>query len=186
MKCHARWVALPLDDSIRIPASRYRLTVVAADVADAVGSAGGWLFDRARAGWDVTVAVAGVGDPRPLQILGVTQAQIETDLAAAVRAVSAGSTLAINAQLLATDEQLRDQVGVLVNRGAVDVAVWGGDAPAGFGTDDGDRTEHVLSAAARAFKTVALKALDRGPVEAGPTESLLRLGGESSRRLYAV
>src|SRR6201999_4509172 len=34
---------------------RYRLDVVAADVADVVKFAGGWLFDRAMAGWDVTV-----------------------------------------------------------------------------------------------------------------------------------
>jgi len=30
---------------------RYRLDVVAADVADVVRFAGGWLFDRAMAGW---------------------------------------------------------------------------------------------------------------------------------------
>jgi hypothetical protein len=29
--------------------------VVAADVIDVVKFAGGWLFDRAMAGWDVTV-----------------------------------------------------------------------------------------------------------------------------------
>jgi hypothetical protein len=33
---------------------RYRLDAVAADVVD-VKFAGGWLFDRAMAGWDVTV-----------------------------------------------------------------------------------------------------------------------------------
>ncbi|WP_343575423.1 hypothetical protein [Mycobacterium sp.] len=49
---------------------RYRLDVVAADVADVVTFAGGWLFDRAMAGWDVTVLVADHVDERPLRILG--------------------------------------------------------------------------------------------------------------------
>ena len=49
---------------------RYRLDVVAADVADVVRFAGGWLFDRAMAGWDVTVLVADHPDERPLRILG--------------------------------------------------------------------------------------------------------------------
>ena len=37
-----------------MPDMRYRLDVVAAGVADVVRFAGGWLFDRAMAGWDVT------------------------------------------------------------------------------------------------------------------------------------
>lgn len=34
---------------------KYQLDVTALDVADAARAAGGWLFDRAMAGWDVTV-----------------------------------------------------------------------------------------------------------------------------------
>jgi len=34
--------------------ARYRLDVVAASAADAVRSAGGWLYDRSMAGWEVT------------------------------------------------------------------------------------------------------------------------------------
>ena len=49
---------------------RYRVDVVAADVADVVKFAGGWLFDRAMAGWDVTVLLVDHPDERPLQILG--------------------------------------------------------------------------------------------------------------------
>ena len=36
---------------------RYRLDVVAANVADVVKFAGGWLVDRVMAGWDVTVLI---------------------------------------------------------------------------------------------------------------------------------
>ena len=50
---------------------RYRLDVVAANAADAVRFAGGWMYDRVMAGWDVTVLVADRSDDRPLHILGV-------------------------------------------------------------------------------------------------------------------
>src|SRR3954454_7449288 len=37
---------------------RYQLNVLAASAQDVVQSAGGWVFDRARAGWDVNVVLA--------------------------------------------------------------------------------------------------------------------------------
>ena len=45
---------------------RYRLDVVAANAADAVRFAGGWMYDRVMAGWDVTVLLADRTDERPL------------------------------------------------------------------------------------------------------------------------
>ena len=63
---------------------RYRLDVVAASVADVVRFAGGWLFDRAMAGWDVTVLLADHAadhpDDRPLQILGARTLDLEDAL----------------------------------------------------------------------------------------------------------
>jgi hypothetical protein len=56
---------------------RYELNVVASTTADVVQSAGGWLCDRARAGWDVKVLVADGGDPRPLMILGATALDLD-------------------------------------------------------------------------------------------------------------
>ena len=50
---------------------KYRLDVVASSAADVVGSIGGWLYDRVRAGWDVNVLLAQECDDRPLQILGM-------------------------------------------------------------------------------------------------------------------
>src|ERR1700722_8350135 len=50
---------------------RPRMTAIAPSAAEAVQYAGGWLFDQAMAGWDVTVIAAEAGDPRPLDILGV-------------------------------------------------------------------------------------------------------------------
>ena len=69
--------ALPPGTSSPRPApadvERYQLHVFASSIADAVVSAGGLIFDRAMAGWDVTVVVDddGVGsDDRPIRILG--------------------------------------------------------------------------------------------------------------------
>ena len=52
--------------------TRYRLDVVASSVDDVVVSAGGWLFDRAMAGWEVNLLIAEPSDARPLQILGIS------------------------------------------------------------------------------------------------------------------
>ena len=56
---------------------RYRLDVVASSVVDVVRFAGGWLFDRAMAGWDVTVLIADRPDDRPLQVLGAQTLDLE-------------------------------------------------------------------------------------------------------------
>ena len=47
---------------------------VAPTVLDAVRFAGGWIYDRVMAGWDVTVLVGGDEDCRPLEILGAEAA----------------------------------------------------------------------------------------------------------------
>lgn len=59
---------------------RYRLDVVAATVIDVVRFAGGWIFDRSMAGWDVTVLVADHPDVRPLQIVGARVLDLEDAL----------------------------------------------------------------------------------------------------------
>ena len=50
---------------------RYRLDVVAASPVDVVQSAGGWLYDRVMAGWEVRVLLPESCDTRALRILGV-------------------------------------------------------------------------------------------------------------------
>ena len=59
---------------------RYRLDVVAPTVLDAVQFAGGWIFDRVMAGWDVTVLIADGADVRPLEILGAVPRDLESVL----------------------------------------------------------------------------------------------------------
>ena len=60
--------------------TRYRLDVLASSVSDVVRSAGGWLFDRAMAGWEVNLLIADPPDARPLQILGISVFPLETAL----------------------------------------------------------------------------------------------------------
>ena len=48
----------------------YRLDVVSDSLAEAVAHAGGLIFDRRRAGWDVSVTTSDVTPTRALTILG--------------------------------------------------------------------------------------------------------------------
>ena len=85
---------------------RYRLDVVAADVADVVRFAGGWMYDRVMAGWDVTVLLADGADERPLHILGVETADLESALALWAERPHP-QTVAVAADLFASDERVR-------------------------------------------------------------------------------
>jgi hypothetical protein len=150
---------------------KYQLDVTACDVADVVRHAGGWLYDRATAGWDVAVTVTGDCDLTPLRILGVRTERPEPeddDGTAPPRALA----LAASADALVAAAGLRDDVLRTLKRGVAEVTVWGE-----CGVDGLDRSveavEHVLSAAARAFKTHALRAA--GVDEpAGPVETFRR------------
>ncbi|EUA51101.1 hypothetical protein I552_2042 [Mycobacterium xenopi 3993] len=57
--------------------------MVGASVVDVVMFAGGWLFDRAMAGWEVTVLLTDHPDDRPLRILGARTLDLEYALASA-------------------------------------------------------------------------------------------------------
>jgi hypothetical protein len=135
---------------------RYRLDVVAADVVDVVRFAGGWLFDRAMAGWDVTVLLADHPDERPLQILGVHTIDLEYALAS-VGHRPAPQTLAAAADLLGCDSRVRQGVLQALDQGAIEVTWWGETWP-GELDDSVGRVQHQLSAAAQAFKAQALAA----------------------------
>jgi hypothetical protein len=135
---------------------RYRLDVVAADVADVVRFAGGWMYDRVMAGWDVTVLLAAGADERPLHILGVETADLESALALWAERPHP-QTVAVAADLFASDERVRRGVLGALEQGMTEVTLWGDSWPAEF-DDSVGRVQHHLSAAARAFKTQALTA----------------------------
>ena len=135
---------------------RYRLDVVAANVADAVRFAGGWMYDRVMAGWDVTVLVADGEDERPLHILGVDTTDLESALALWEERPHP-QTVAVAADLFASDERVRRGVLGALEQGLTEVTLWGDTWPAEL-DDSIDPVQHQLSAAARAFKTQALTA----------------------------
>lgn len=135
---------------------RYRLDVVAPSVVDTVKSAGGWLFDRVMAGWDVTVLVADDADDRPLQILGAHTLDLEDALRTVGRRPQPQS-LAVAAGLCASDARVRDGVLKALEHGLTEVTLWGET-----GSTELDRSvdsvRHHLSAAAQVFKAEALAA----------------------------
>ena len=164
---------------------RYRLNVVASTTEDVVRSAGGWLYDSARAGWDVNVLVADGGHPRPLTILGASALDLEGDLLSMVRTASRGEALAVSADLLGSDARVRDEVVRVLKRGLTDVTMWGTRWPAELGRQ-AESVQHRVSAAARAFKSHALVAADVSTDAVTSTERLFRIGTGSFRRLYSV
>ncbi len=154
----------------------YRLDVLAAGVAEVVEAVGGWIYDRAMAGWRVTVHLAEAGDVRPLRILGAHAGDLATYPVSA-RPVAG---LAVSAVLADTDDRIRHQVGAAVASGSTEVALWD-RRPHGL-AGRREVVEYRLTSAARTFKSHALLAAGcGGPVP--PVETLLR-GGH--RRLGSV
>jgi hypothetical protein len=144
---------------------RYRLDVVAANAADAVKFAGGWMYDRVMAGWDVTVLLADRTDERPLHILGVETADLEPALAMWADRPHP-QTVAVAADLFANNERVRQGVLGALEQGLTEVTLWGDAWPAELNDSVGPVAHH-LSAAARAFKSQALTAASGGGTAAG-------------------
>jgi hypothetical protein len=151
---------------------RYRLDVVAAHVVDVVRFAGGWLFDRAMAGWDVTVLLADHcaehSDDRPLQILGARVVDLEEALAA-VELRPRPQALAAAADLFGCDSRVRQGVLQALDHGVTEVTLWGENWPAELDESVG-LVQHRLSMAAQIFKSQALAAAAVPHGAIGPTE----------------
>src|SRR5437588_12785198 len=86
---------------------RYRLEVVAVSALDVVQSAGGWLYDRVMAGWEVTALLPHGCDTRSLRILGVRafDGEERPDLTA-----SRSQSLAVSAEAFTADARVREKV----------------------------------------------------------------------------
>ncbi len=135
---------------------RYRLDVVAPTVLDAVRYAGGWIYDRVTAGWDVTVLIGSDDDLRPLHILGAQTLDLGSVLEEWEDRPHP-QTVAVAADLFDRDPRVLAHVRNALEQGATEVTLWGERLPAEL---DGsvDSAAHHLSAAARAFKARALAA----------------------------
>ncbi len=147
----------------------YRLDVVASSAADVVCSIGGWLYDRVRAGWDVHVLLARQGDYRPLWILGMHAVELDPHILAA-SAQCAARGLAVSADMFSSDARIRQEVLAALDRWMTEVTLWQDDWPLSVGHRT-TTVQHVLSAAARAFKRHALEAAGVAG-EVGPIEML--------------
>ncbi|HMD91498.1 MAG TPA: hypothetical protein VKG80_02545 [Trebonia sp.] len=148
------------------------MTTLTPSTAEAVRSAGGWLFDQVLAGWDVTVVTADRGDPRPLHILGVRARDLDSVLAMPVLGPCL-KAIAVHADLYDADERVRRMVLKAAEEGGADVRFWGDCRPADF--DGGaDPVSHRLSLAARAFKAQAMAAASLPAEPAVETEVFRR------------
>ncbi|CDO86428.1 hypothetical protein AWC29_09150 [Mycobacterium triplex] len=150
---------------------RYRLDVVAGSAVDVVHSAGGWLYDRVMAGWEVTVLLPGSCDTRPLRILGVAVMDTESDFVPTAMG-STSHTLAVSAEAFSADPRVRDKVLKSLEDRLTEVALWGDGWPLGVNRGM-TRAQHVLSTAARKFKGYALAAAGIPSALVEPTETLL-------------
>ncbi|WP_160110790.1 hypothetical protein [Mycolicibacterium houstonense] len=148
---------------------QYRLNVMAADVAGVVSGIGGWLFDRAMAGWRVSVAGSrcagrcgsGCADCRALRILGSKAVDVD-GLWPSAQADAVALTV------ISTDRSDDHGLAGLRDRGEA-VLFFGARAP-GVLAGQVDRVRYRPSAAAVAFKASALVLLgaDQAPA-AGET-----------------
>ncbi|MGW0040192.1 hypothetical protein [Rhodococcus sp. NPDC003348] len=146
---------------------RHRLVMVGPSVVDVVRLAGGWVFDRVTAGWDVTVVVADHPDVRPLEILGART--LDLDSALADQNGPYPQALAVSADLFRNDDRIRRGVLDTLERGDMDVTMWGETCPAEL-DERFDAGQHRLSCAARMFKAQALAAAAAAVGPVGVTE----------------
>ncbi|OBI88341.1 hypothetical protein [Mycobacterium asiaticum] len=153
---------------------RHRLDVFAVRPDDVLQTTGGWLFDRAMAGWQVNVMLPGgsgdgVGsDDRSLRILGVQVLDLESELDPSA---SLSQSLAVSGEAFIAHECLREKMRKAMGNRLVEVALWGQGWPLGIDRAL-VRTEYQLSAAARAFKGQALRAAGIAFQAIDPIETL--------------
>lgn len=136
---------------------RFRLAVLGTTVGDVVDSAGGWICDRAMAGWDVTVATTDAGeDARPLRMLGA----VGIDLGCALNLRGRGPwphALALSTDVYAQHQSVREGVRSALERGYPLITMWGDVAPAvGQLVGTTRVVEHRISTGAQRFKRRAL------------------------------
>jgi hypothetical protein len=151
------------------PDLRYRLNIVAPSVVEVVEHAGGWVFDRVMAGWDVLVIVGELLDDRPLRILGADSLSFETALSSN-RPCGHPQSLAVPTELFECDSRVRNWVLKALNQGLTQVALWGRSCPPQL-SDHVDFGQHRLTTAARTYKAQALAAADVAHMSVGDTEN---------------
>ena len=146
-----------------------RVAAVARDAAEVVRFAGGWLFDKALAGWDVNVLTLDGGDPRSLRILGAHLHDLAPLLESPVPLGQCLGAIAVPGDLYRSDAGVRELADNALESAPGELLLWGDeDVP----TDPSEHpwihphllrppvpVRHRLSFAALAFKAQALAAV---------------------------
>ncbi|GAB2658522.1 hypothetical protein [Nocardia goodfellowii] len=149
----------------------YRMAVFAPSALEVVRCAGGWICDRAMAGWDVTIVTA-PADSRPLRILGAHALDPELDPSAVLREF-APQAIAVAGDLFEADARIRDCALGQLACAPMEITVWGASCPPELGARM--RTmEYRLSYAARAFKARAWAAVALPDTPIAAVESCYR------------
>jgi hypothetical protein len=142
-------------------------------MVDTVRCAGGWLFDRVMAGWDVSVLCDDGVNARPLRILGARTLDVER-----ANRVQPGrqwpQALAVDAALYGSSEKVRKMVFEALRSGTTEVRLWG-DATAQTPGRGASPVQYRLSLAAQAFKAQAMAAADL-PLDSMGTTEIFRTG----------
>ena len=136
---------------------RYQFQVVAGNIADVVMSIGGLIFDRAMAGWDVSVVLGDSGrasDDRPVRILGARLGEWMSNRDAA-QALPRPHLFAVAGDVMVTSDAVRRHVAALAGDSGTDVLLWGRQHPTTFPRAL-VAARHQPSAAAQVFKSHAL------------------------------
>ncbi|MGV0813840.1 hypothetical protein ABQF34_17905 [Mycolicibacterium boenickei] len=149
-------------------ALRYELNVVAADVAGTVSGIGGWLFDRAMAGWRVSVDADECGGERALRILGLK--------GVALTALGSGEVDAVAVTAIGTDRCDSGDAGIDVPRNPGDDVLFFGPHPPSGLAGRAQRMHYRPSAAALAFKAHALAVVGFEPGSVGVVETMFGYG----------
>jgi len=162
----------------RVP-DRYRLVALASTMSDVVLNAGGYLFDHAASGWDVTVYVEDWADRRALQILGVTAAQLGNAFDPKTEH-EYPHVIVISGALAEPRKAIGRYVRSAIDRHA-ELAMWGPDER----KSTRQEVNHHLSAAACAFKRHALIATAQpSERELDATETFHRNTGVASAAFW--
>lgn len=161
---------------------QYELNVIASDAVDVVQSVGGWLLDRRMAGWRVNVLLADLRAARALHILGLTPLELRGEWPVRSDDPECDATLAIAADVFASDGRVRNRGLSALRDGSTEVAVWGEACPAQLGRKVRP-VEHRLSAAAHAFKRHALAAAGLPADSVDSVETLFHANPSAYQRL---
>ena len=145
---------------VREDLGRYQFQVVTANVADAVMAIGGLIFDRAMAGWDVSVVVQADADrgidDRPIRILGAKVGK-PTGRPNRAETLHRPQLLAVASDVLIRSQAVRRQVLAAGDDNGTEVLLWGRFQPPKLNCRFVP-VRHRPSAAAHVFKSHALAA----------------------------